>query len=157
MNVRLAEIWDAIRDQLATDDSTTVLNGGRVYLNTEDFAEPPGPEGGAWGRQVIIPSTTLWPVAEVSDLYRPVNFTVRSEMNSIHDPGYNAAYPLEKLQDITYTQLYHWWPGPTTYTRVVVTLWFYRQRPAQSQPQWDADRSLWWMSSEYRFEAARRN
>jgi hypothetical protein len=147
---RLAELWPAIQARIDTPDTLKILNGGRTFRAMENFAAFRGPEGAPWGLQVVKPVTTLWPVQEISDEFRSVAFQVASYMSA--PPGYDVSEPLEKLQVIVYDQLQDW--TPSQFKRLLVSFKITRQRPPQTMPDWDEDRSLWMLSSDYITEAA---
>jgi hypothetical protein len=151
---RLAELWPAIQARIDTPEAIQIMNGGRTFRATENFAAFRGPEGSPWGMQVVKPTATLWPVQEVSDFFRPVGFQVATYMNA--PVGYVIEEPIEKLQDIVYKQLHEWTPAANTFKRVLVSFKITRQRPPQAMPEWDADRGLWMLSSDFRTEAASR-
>lgn len=163
--VRLGQFWVDMQARLSTPETLGILRDGRpasavpnarVYRATEDFSEDAGPSTARWGRQVIIPAETLWPGAEVDSWYRGAGWLVRSEMNDFTGAGYDPTIPLERLQQIAYEQLNGWAPTPGPTTDYMVTRPIWRQRPPQPMPEWDGDRELWWMSSEFRGELTRR-
>jgi hypothetical protein len=88
--------------------------------------------------------------------YRGVNWLVRSEMHDYkpRPPAtWRAVIALERLQQIAAEQLVGWAPTPSSGVLVRRRVW--RERPPQPMPEWDEDRNLWWLSSEYRCEATR--
>jgi hypothetical protein len=149
---RLAELWPAIQTRLDTPDAKKIMVVGRTFRVTEDFASFRGQEGTAWGMQVVKGIRTLWPDREVSDVYRPLYFQVASYYNA--PAGYDPSDPLEKLQDIAYQQLHGWVPPKETFKRVLVSFRIVRERPPQNMPDWDEDRMLWMLSSDYHTEVA---
>jgi hypothetical protein len=149
---RLKELWPAIQARIDTPDALKIMKVGRTFRVTENFADFRGPEGTIWGLQVLKPITTLWPTVEISDEFRPVAFHIASYMNSVG--GADVTDPLEKLQDIVYQQLHQWTPPANMFQRVLMSFMITRQRPPQTMPEWDADRNLWMLSSDYKTEAA---
>jgi hypothetical protein len=149
---RLAELWPALQARIDTPDVLKILKGGRTFRVTEDFADFRGTEGAVWGLQVLKPITTLWPDREISDEFRSVAFQVASYMNA--PPGYDVTEPVEKLQHLVYEQLQDWIPPSNQFKRVLVSFKITRQRPPQTMLDWDEDRSLWMLSSDYMTEAA---
>ncbi len=151
-SARLDRFWKAVQVRLTTAETTTLLAGGRVYIGTEDFSRPAGDLTAAWGRQVIVPTATLWPGAEMDPSWRGAGWLVRSEINHFAGVGYDPGIPLERLQQIAFEQLAGWIP---TATGLIARLAVYRQRAPQGMPELDVDRDVWWMSSEYRCEVSR--
>ncbi|HSB55148.1 MAG TPA: hypothetical protein VLD58_12360 [Gemmatimonadales bacterium] len=159
-NVRLVPLWTAILARLNTADARAVMRGDRTFLAHEDYGTKTGPEGEPWGRQVVMPPSglagVLWDEV-AAGTHRAVSFNLLTEMNDYTAPGYNVAVALEQLQDLGYTQLQEWNPGPLPLADPIVlpTLALHRVRSPQPVPEWDEATNMWWMSSAWRCEAAR--
>lgn len=157
-SVGLAAFWAAVAARLSTPEALRILGGGRVYRATEE--EVGTPVAGStvpWGRLVLVPTQTMWPEEEIASAYRRVGFLVRAEMNDFRPAPpatYDVARPLERLQQIAFEQLAGWLPAPAT-VGVVLRQALYRGRAPQGMPEWDGDREMWWISSEWRCEASR--
>jgi hypothetical protein len=149
-------LWGLLKAQLTTAETLALLNGGKVYLGTENFAAPEGPLTQPWGRQVIIPSTTLWPATLADSSYRGVSWVVRSEMQDYKAPAgqiYDAGKEINRLQQIAAERLVGWAPAASSGLLVRLATWI--QRPPQGMPEYDGDRKMWWDSSEFRCEVTR--
>jgi hypothetical protein len=162
MNVRLAPFWHALKARLDTSEARAVMGGARTFLVTQDYAGQTGQEGQPWGRQIIVPPTglagVLWDEI-AADTHRAVQFNLLTEMNDYAGAGYDVAVPLEQLQDLAYTQLQGWNPGPLSEGAAawgtLPILAVHRVRSPQPVPEWDDATDMWWMSSAWRCEAAR--
>lgn len=151
-SVRLAPFWRQVQARLSTSAMLAELTGGRVYRASEDYAAPEAPRA-PWGRLVLVPVTTLWPTGELDSAVRGINWLVRAELMPPSAPAYDPALVLEKVQQLTSEQLQGWLPPPQD--GVLVRLAVYRARPPQPMPEWEPERALWWLSSEFRCEVSR--
>ncbi len=148
---RLDRFWKAVQVQLTTTETTTLLAGGRVYRDSEDFSRPDGELNAAWGRQVIVQSETMWPSRVIDPSWRGVGWLVRSEMNHFAGVGYDPSTPINRLQQIAFEQMTGWMPSVVG---LVARIAVYEERPPGAL-KLDVDRDVWWMSSEYRCEVSR--
>lgn len=160
VTVNPAPFWQDVKARLSTAEALRILQNdrpdlhplGRVYLAHEDYSRPVGATGARWGRLEVVPTTTLWPAAETEPGYRGLGWLVRSVANV--EAGSDPGTMLNRLQTIAWEQLNGWAPKnqPKGYM-AVRPIW--RQRGPQPMPEWDPDRKLWWLSSEFRAEITR--
>lgn len=149
--VRGAGLWTAMAARLTTPEVLRILNGGRVYRASEDYSREERTDGQPWGRDVLVPVETLWPGRDVEPGWRGLNWLVRSEMRGVAASGYDVLVALERLQQSAYEQLQDWAPTAAEVgAQLVRPIW--RERGWQGMPEWDAERRLWWLSSEFRAE-----
>lgn len=155
----LAGLWPVMKDRLDTATMRSICNTSGaspspcVYVSgIDDFSEPEGDESEDWGRVVIVPTQTLWPVAEVEGQTRKVGFLIRTEFNNLSAVGYNPFVGLELSQQEGYDRLQRWTPGAID--GVLVAFGLYRNEAPQPIPQRDDDRGLVWLSSSYRLEVS---
>ena len=152
-DVKVAGLWDAVKARLGTAQMNNLLGGaGRIYHVTEDFAEAEDSELLPWGRVVLVPGTTLWPIVEFAGGTRQIQFMVRAEVNNFGQPGWSPLRMLEGVHDEAYGLLQWWVPEGVTDFQTVVHV--YRASPPQALPMWDEGRNLWMLSANYRTEAA---
>lgn len=153
-NTRLRLFWVTLESRLSTTEILNILNGGEVYRATDDFSQDERTDAQPWGRLIIIPSTTLWPSSDVSGGYRDFNFSIRAEMR-VPDPTHNdPLQPLEGLQSRVFELLEGWLPTPAQ-VGVVLRQAVTRYSPTEAMPDWDAERSMWLLTSEWRCRASR--
>lgn len=160
VSVSTEPFWMDLQTRLTTPETLEILQDGRpdlhplgrVYRGTEDYSKAVGDANRKWGRQVIVPTATLWPSTETEPGWRGVGWLVRSEMNA--PPGTNPGLGLGRLQQIAFGVSVGWAPKNAARGYMTVRpVW--RERGPQSMPEWDVERELWWLSSEYRVEITR--
>lgn len=154
MRLHYSEFWQAVKAQLNTALMQQILNGGKVYLQGEDYSTPEGPEGSLWGRVVVVPAQTAWPNTE-ADMgpTREVPFLVRAEFSDFTRPGYDVQVSLDAAQDEAENQLIGW--VPTGLPRITVVVPIYLQNSREVYPFWDDDRGLHFNSAQFRTEVAK--
>jgi len=150
----LSVFWKAMQVRLATPSTLRLLNGGRIYRGTEDYSREERTDSAPWGREVILPTDTLWPPVVTDSDRRGFGWLVRSEMRVPTGVDYDAAATLARLQQNVWAGLMGWSPTPAE-VGVVLRTPIWPQRPPQLMPEWDTDRRLWWVSSEWRAEGSR--
>jgi len=155
MKLRYTEFWQAVKAQLNTALMQSILGGpARVYLESDDYSQPEGVEGGEWGRLVIVPTATLWADADSSmGPTRNLAFMVRVELSNFTQVGYDHTIPLDAAQDEAENQLVGW--VPVGFTRINVVLPIYLQANRQPLPLWDEDRGLYFTSAQFRTEVTK--
>ena len=159
-SVKLGPFFEAVRGRAETTEAKNIMSApskgtpGKVYLGWEDYGTPEGDSQEPWGREIIKPGETMWPSREIDSAYRGVNFLVVTEMNAFLGQGYNPADDLERLQQIAYEQLQDYAPDLSAFD-LLVRRAIYRERGPQAMPEYDQDRELWWLSSEFRTEVTR--
>lgn len=152
-SAELGPLWELLRTRLnASTETMQILHGGKNYLVWEDWSAPEADPGTHWGRQIIKPAETLWPSVETDSAYRGASWLLVSEMWWWRN-GYNPLLSLERLQQIAYSLWSRYTPGAAGGTLVRMPIW--RHRAPHPTPQWDEDRRIWWISSEWRTEVTR--
>ena len=150
----LSTFWKALVIRLSTAATLRLLNGGKVYRGTDDYSREERQDAQPWGREVVLPIETLWPAVLTDSDRRGFGWLVRSEMRVPTGMDYDASATLARLQQYAWDQLVGWTPSPAE-VGVVLRGPIWPQRPPQLLPEWDADRRLWWVSSEWRAEGSR--
>lgn len=153
-SLRLATFWNTLKSRLSTQEILNILNGGKVYKATDDFSHDEREDNQPWGRLVIVPATTLWPTSDVSAGYRGFNFLIRAEMRVPNSTANDPLQPLEGLQSRVYELLEGWMPTPAQ-VGVVLRQAVTRYGPTEPMPDWDDERDMWLVRSEWRCEASR--
>lgn len=152
-SARVGPLWDLLRARLnGSAETMQILSGGKNYLVWEDWSKPEGSLEKFWGRQVLKPSETLWPAVEVDPSYRGVGWLLVSEVWWYRE-GWNPLISLERLQQLAYSLWMGYSPPVTDGMLVRLPIW--RHRAPHPTPQWDEDRRMWWISSEWRTEVTR--
>jgi hypothetical protein len=131
---------------------TSILQGGKVYLEGSDYSVLEGPEDKPWGRLVIVPSQNLWAPTPGVGPTVGVPFLTRAEFNPIANPEFNVQKSLDAIQDECYMQLYGYKLPSMSYAQTAMPVW--QNRPPQPLPLWDEERRLYFTSAEWRFEIA---
>lgn len=154
-SLNLARFWAALVARLTTAQTTKLLNGGKVYRGTDDYSADERKDTQPWGRQVILPIETLWPAVLTEPDRRGFAWRVRSEMRAPVPLGtYDVSGTLGLLQQIAWDQQNGWLPSSA---ESGVVLWrpVWPQQPPQGMPEYDSERRMWWVSSEWRAEGSR--
>lgn len=150
--IRLWEYWEQLAAKLkASTRLMTILQGGKVYLEGEDYSLPEGPENKLWGRLIITPATNPWLDKVGIGPTRSIRFLTRAEVH----PGTSTLHVdvhkmLDGLQDECTVVLEGFVHPSMTYVRAAQSLWM--ARPPQVSPLWDDDRGVWYSSAEWRAE-----
>jgi hypothetical protein len=150
--MRYWEVWDVLKARLASARMLTILQGGKVYLEGDDYSQPEGPEDKPWGRLVIVPGQNLWPDEPGIGPTSTMSFLTRAEGNPITNPGFNLQKLLDGIQDECYSQLAGFTIPKMNYVMGALPIWL--NRPAQPLPLWDDSRGLGFTSAEWRTELA---
>lgn len=152
-NLRVWEVWDHLRTLLSSTRMTTILQGGKVYVEgLDNYAQPEAAETTLWGRLVLVPSQRMWDDVVGIGPTRSISFLVRSEVHPTYVPGTKVHQMLEGLQDEAFILLQGHIIPKMTYVMGALPLWV--ARPPQPLPLWDPDRGLYFTSSEWRCEVA---
>jgi hypothetical protein len=158
---RPSELFDAIKARLAASEMLqNTLRGraanpehNRVYLSDDDYSLPDGPEGTPWGRLVVMPPTTPWDFTFSESALRPVSFLVKVEYANYTTAAFRPRRAIEAAHVEAFALLHGW--VPTTldgapFRHLLVGWRIYRVTDPQPMPFWDAERSLWYSTCEYR-------
>jgi hypothetical protein len=156
--IRVSTFWPALLARLRVSALTGILNSALasagVYLATDDFSRDERSDGAPWGRVIVIPTTALWPVTDVDPGWHGFGWLVRGEMripNPTSDPPGDA---LGRLQQLTHDRLLNWLPTVGE-SGLVFRVPPYLYRYADALPDWDDQRKMWLLNSEWRAEASR--
>lgn len=151
MKLHYNEFWNAVKVRLNSALMQQLLGSGKIYLESEDYSAPEGPEGTQWHRLVIVPSATLWAAAD-SDMgpTRSLAFMTRAEGSNFQKAGYDYTIPLDAIQDEVENLLIGW--TPVGMTRIYAILPIYLFAGRQPLPLWDEGRGLHFNSAQYRTE-----
>jgi hypothetical protein len=147
-----AAFWDAVVARVDTLTLQALHRGaGRVLLEGT-YTEPPANDDQLWGRTVIVPVQTLWPVAWLPGSPTSIAFLVRSDWNPLRQAGYNPAIEMEAAQRATFEQLQHWSAGVLDGCQVAFPV--YLHRAWQQRPLYDRETNTLYLSAEYRCQLA---
>lgn len=150
--IRYWEIWETLKTRLNSARMQAVLQGGKVYIEGQNYSAPEKSEALPWGRLVIVPSQTLWPDESGVGPTRSVPFLTRAEFNTIPDPGFNVQKSLDAIQDECAVLLEGYILPVMAYAQAATPVWL--SRPPQPLPLWDDTRGLYLTSAEWRTEVA---
>lgn len=152
---RTQELWPVIVKQINTARMATILGAAnRVYrAPPNDFSTPEAAEGTAWGRVVVLPTTTLWTVEGSPDLPRVVAFNVRVEAAALQREDFDPTVLLEAAQVEVLKQLH----GFSTelcadgepFRYMVMAEPIYRHTNP-TDPMMDDERGVWMSAAQYR-------
>lgn len=154
----LWEFWDALKVLLSTPRMARLALGpNRVHIADENYPEAEGSEAEVWGRLVIVPTDTLWSVPTAPNETRKVGFLIRTDAHAPkNEQGFRAARMLEAMHAEARALLQGWIPpGPFEHVRIVFPI--YQWTSPQPLPLWDDEDGLYYLSAEYRTEAANPN
>ena len=143
---RYRQLWNVVKVHVNTAVLQSILVTGKVYLEGENYSQPEGPEGGQWGRVVLVPTSSPFPAAS-QEAFLSLGVLVRSETSNFENVNYAPQVALEAQQWALYTQLQGWLPPATTFLQPASA--FRLVRPWQELPLWDQVRGLYFMSSVY--------
>lgn len=153
LRLRYHELWLRVKERLSTPRMLSLLQGGKVYLEGENYSQPEvADETKVWGRLVLVPTSTLWPEDPGIGPMRRLGFLTRAEVHSNNDPAYFPQQTLDAIQDEVLVQLREYVVPKQKYIMGARAIW--QHRPPQPLPLWDDIRGLWFTSSEYRLEVA---
>jgi hypothetical protein len=153
--VRMHEFWDTMKARLrASAPLSNVLGGAnRVYKVTDDFDRPEDSRDTVpWGRLVIVPSDTLWPVPDVPGQTKTVSWLLRTEFNDFEATNYSLDVSMDAALSLADTLMVGWLP--TGLAQVLVAVPVYRYSSPRSLPLWNEAGGVWWKSVEYRTEVS---
>jgi hypothetical protein len=160
--MRFAEFWQTVAQRL---DTPAMQEGtwaaGRIWPGWLAPEAAKMPTGEQWGRVLIEPGRGVAPAVLTSANIETVRFVVVSEVNDFEpEPGttFDPLVPLEQMQEEAKRLLDGWHPEPFTDPQIGLTIAVRvkLEIPRHKSPQWDSTERLHWISSTYRFEAARR-
>jgi hypothetical protein len=158
-DLQVWRLWPVLKDRLDSATMRAICNVTGtspsvpcVYVAGIDSVpeQGDGAKDEDWGRVVVVPTDTLWPIDDVEGWTTKLGFLVRIEFNRMAAPGYKPWIGLERAQAEAYHLLQGW--VPTGIAELRVAFRFYRKRRPQPIPQNDDDRDLLFTSSEYRTE-----
>lgn len=150
--IRYWEIWDHLRVYLASARMLSILQGGKVYVEGDDYSKPEGPTNTIWGRLVLVPSQRMWEDQVGTGPTRSLAFLSRAEGNPNWVDGTRIDKLLDGIQDeVTKLLTGHALPK-ATYVMGAIPLW--QSRPPQPLPLWDEQRAVFFTSAEWRCEVA---
>ena len=153
LRIRYHEFWLRVKERLSTPRMLQLLQGGKVYLEGENYSQPENTDQTKiWARLVIVPTSTLWPEDPGIGPMRRMGFLTRAEVHSNNDPAYFPQQTLDAIQDECLVQLRHYEVPKQKYIMGARGIW--QHRPPQPLPLWDETRGLYFTSAEYRVEVA---
>lgn len=150
--IRTWEMWDHLRVLLASVRMLELLQGGKVYLEGDDYTTPDGPEDKIWGRLILVPSQRMWEDQIGTGPTRSISFLTRAEAHPNFVPGTRVDKLLDAIQVEVETLLTGHIVPRMTYMMGALPMW--QARPPQPLPLWDEDRGMYFTSSEWRTELA---
>lgn len=157
MQMRITELWDAIKAQLDDDTLSAILGGDdRVYVpsdNPIDDNAREGPPGEPWGRVIMLPRSTLWPSFDEPNDTRNLAWLISVQFNDFRASGYDVNVSVDAAHERVYRLLDGFAPELER-LQVFVPLWRHGQPPPS--PVYDAQRRLWLSNTEWRTEVAAR-
>lgn len=151
-SIRFWELWDHLRTLLPSTRMLAILQGGKVYLEGDDYSKPEGPEGDIWGRLVVLPTARMWDDQVGTGPTRNVSFLVRAEAHPNWVEGTRPDKLLDAAQDEATILLSGHTIPKLTYIMGAIPLW--QARPPQPMMLWDEQRGLYFTSAEWRCEVA---
>lgn len=156
--VSLWEFWDHLKTRLSTDRMSRLTRGpGRVYVVDENYPEEGYGQAEVWARLIIVPTQAIWETPSVPNETRKVGFLIRTDAHApVTDTGFRASRLLEAMQAEARSLLQGYVP-PAPFEHVKIVLPIYQWTVPQSLPLWLDDEGLYFLSSEYRTEAANPN
>lgn len=150
--IRYWEMWDHLRAYLPSVRMLSILQGGKVYIEGDDYSQPEGPETAMWGRLIIVPSQRMWEDQVGTGPTRSCSFLTRAEAHPSYAPGARVDKLLDGIQDEATVLLNGHIIPKATYIMGALPLW--QARPPQPLPLWDDDRGVYFTSAEWRLEVA---
>lgn len=152
MNIRHWEIWDHLRTLLPSTRMLSILQGGKVYIEGDNYTTPEGAETAFWGRLIIVPSARMWEDQVGTGKTQSMSFLTRAECHPNWVVGTRPDKMLAGIQDEAYKLLDGYVLPRLTYVMGALPLW--QARPPQPLPLWDEERGVYFSSAEWRTELA---
>lgn len=142
--------WAALVAHVDTVAVQALTRGaGRVYLEG-DYDEPPAER--YWGRLVIVPIETLWPVVWLPGSPVSVPFLVRADWPATREPGYDTSREMQAVHRLVFEQLQGWAPAGLDGVQVAMPVYLHRRW--QDRARYTEDDGTLYLSAEYRCQLA---
>lgn len=143
--------WEAVLARLNTAKMGRMLQGGKIYLEGQDYSRPEGGAAVPWKRLVIVPGTNPWETENVTVFKVAIKFLCRVEHSNFQAEGYDHQLAMDAIMAECYDQLQGWAPEGLTRFKVMFPLYQYSH--PQPLPLWDEQRGLWMNSIGFGLEA----
>ena len=145
-----SDFWEAAKARLDSAAMQQLTRAaGRIYLEGEYDSAP---TGRYWGRVVLVPVETLWPVVWLPGSPVSVPFLVRTDWPNTQEPGYDTSREMQAAHRIAFELLQGWSPTGMNDVQVAMPVYCHRRWPDRARYE-EADNTLY-LTAEYRCQLA---